>query len=101
MESENILALLLSNGAAIIIFFIVAQDLLRRKPALKPWAKWISVLLLSLWQTGCWVSIDRFGKAFGNYPQYTGFAITLGIVVVCWYMLTGWRYHQQKKSRPD
>jgi len=94
MKLENIPALVTTYGAAVIVAYIILKDILRRKPSVKPFLKWFIVLLLSLWQVGCWVAIDRFGAAFGNHSRMTEFAIVLAVIVLCWLLYDLWKYRR-------
>ncbi len=50
---QEFLGFLMIYGAAIIVIAILLNDVIRRKPAVRPFLKWLTVILLSVWQVGC------------------------------------------------
>ena len=63
---NNIPGFLFLFGAAITVAIIILIDIFKNSKSVKPYAKWLTVFLLSIWQVGCWRALNDFDTAFGN-----------------------------------
>ena len=96
MKMENIPGALFVFGAAIIVAIIIFTDIYKKKKVIKPYAKWLTVFLLSIWQVGCWRALNGFGTAFGNSSNMAAYEIIFIVVVVIWFVFQIVSYSKNK-----
>ncbi len=70
----------LFGGGAIVVGLIIVVDFFRRRPKTVPYLKWITVVVLSIAQAGCWEMMANFDRAFGNYRRHGPTIVILTIV---------------------
>ena len=83
---ENLYGIIFVFGAAIVVAIIIFADLYKRKIPVKPYAKWLTVFLLSIWQAGCWRALNGFDTAFGNSSKLAVYEIVFAAIVVAWFV---------------
>ena len=81
---EAIIRYLWVFGAATIVSVIIFIDIIRRKKSAKPYIKWITVILLSIWQVSCWQWLDTFDGRFGNSAAREGETVIFATIVIAW-----------------
>ena len=99
MKIENIPGVILVFGAAIIVAIIIFTDIYKKRKAIKPYAKWLTVFLLSIWQVGCWRGLNNFGTAFGNSSNMAVYEIIFIVSVVIWFIFQILSYLKNKKIK--
>ena len=95
---ENIPGLVLVFGAAVIVAVIIFADLYKNKEVIKPYAKWLAVFVLSIWQVGCWRALNGFGTAFGNSSNMVVYEIIFVIIVSTWFVFQIVSYLKNKNK---
>lgn len=98
MKMENIPGFIFVYGAAIIVAIIIFTDILKKKKVLKPFAKWLTVFLLSVWQVGCWRALNNFGTAFGNSSSMAFYEIAFVSIVITWFVFQIMSYLKNKEK---
>ena len=84
MKAEDLLGFIFFFGAGIIATMIIMRDFFSRHKTAKPYFKWSVVVILSLWQVGCWRALSGFGSAFGNGTNMQVYEIGFIVVVCLW-----------------
>jgi len=84
---NNITGFLFLFGAAIAVAIIILIDIFKKSKSVKPYAKWSTVFILSIWQVGCWRAMDDFGTAFGNSSSIAVYEIVFIAVVAIWFIV--------------
>lgn len=81
---EDLLGFFLFYGAAIIVIAIIVIDLLSRTKNTRSFIQWTIVILLSIWQVGCWRGMSNFNGAFGNTRDMPVYEIAFVVITVVW-----------------
>jgi uncharacterized membrane-anchored protein len=92
MKLENLAGFLLFSGAAIIVALIILVDVVQRRKNYQPGLKWLTVLLLSMAQVGCWRVMNGLDSAFGNSSEMTMYEIIFITVVCVWLVFQALAY---------
>ncbi|MCP3851391.1 MAG: hypothetical protein GY694_14275 [Gammaproteobacteria bacterium] len=101
MKIENISGLILVFGAALIVTAIIFIDIYKKKAVVKPFLKWLTVFILSVWQVGCWRALNGFGTAFGNNSNMAAYEILFIAIVSTWFVFQIVSYLKNKNKISD
>ena len=99
MKLENIVGFLLFSGAAIIVAIIILVDLVKHRKNYKPNFKWLTVMLLSIAQVGCWRAMSGLDSAFGNSAEMTIYEIIFIVPVCIWLLFQAVAYIKSRTGR--
>ncbi|MBC8211199.1 MAG: hypothetical protein H8E21_09020 [Gammaproteobacteria bacterium] len=98
MKLENIAGLFLFFAAAIIVAIIIVLDVVKHGKNYQPGFKWLTVVLLSIAQVGCWRAMNGLGSAFGNSSDMAIYEIIFIVPVCVWLIFQAVAYVKSRSS---
>jgi hypothetical protein len=81
---EGLVVIVLVFGAGVLVAALVARDLWNFPLRCASVWRWFLIVLLSIYQVGCWRMMADFGAAFGNSNQLQPVELSFYALLLFW-----------------